>query len=109
MGLYAPLESGETHRLQHVAEVRYRLEKERDFRASMYKKYRRGANVVDGIDTAFSVTSVGLAASGVGLLSAIIAPLSPLAFKPGQLCVDCWGLAGNWLAGGFKQRPGNMI
>ena len=72
MGLYPPLESGETHRLQHVAEVRFRLEKERDFRASMYKKYRRGANVVDGIDTTLSVTSVGLAASGVGLLSTII-------------------------------------
>ena len=43
-----------------MAEVRFRLEKERDFRASMYKKYRRGANVVDGIDTALSVTSVGL-------------------------------------------------
>ena len=73
MAIYPPLESGETHRLQHVAEVRFRLEKEQDFRASIYKKYRRGANVVDGIDTALSVTSVGLAASGVGLLSTIIA------------------------------------
>ena len=38
----------------------------------MYKKYRRGANVADEIDTALSETSVGLAASGVGLLSTII-------------------------------------
>ena len=65
MGLYPPLESGEIHRLQHVAEVRFRLKRERDFRASMYKKYRRGANVADGIDAALAVTSVGLAASGV--------------------------------------------
>ena len=35
----------------------------------MYKMYRRGANVADEIDTALSVTSVGLAATGVGLLS----------------------------------------
>ena len=96
MTLYPPLESGETHRLQHVAEVRFRLEKERDFRASMYKKYRRGANVADRIDTALSVTSVGLAASGVGLLSTIIARLSPLVFKPGLLCLGCWGPAENW-------------
>ena len=90
MTLYPQLESGETHRLQHVAEVRFRLAKERDFRASMYKKYRRGANVADGIDTALSVTS--LAASGVGLLSTIIAaPVST-----GLLCVGCWGPAGNW-------------
>ena len=94
MGLYPPLESGETHRLQHVAEVRFRLEKERDFRASMYKKYRRGANFVDGFDTAFSVTSVGLAASGVGLLSTIIAAPVALVFKLGRLCVDCWGGGG---------------
>ena len=74
MGLYPPLEkTGDNHRLQHVAEVKFRLEKERNFRASLYKKYRRGVNVVDGLDTALSVASVGLAASGVGLLSTIIA------------------------------------
>ena len=64
MTLYPPLEGGETHRLQLVAEVRFRLEKEQAFRASMYKKYRRWANFVDGLDTALSVTSVGLAATG---------------------------------------------
>ena len=96
MGLYPPLESGETHRLQHVAEVRFRLEKERDFRTSMYKKYRRGANVVDGTDTALSVTSVGLAASGVGLLSTIIAAPVALGLQAGRLCVVCLGPAGNW-------------
>ena len=95
IGLYPPLESEETHRLQNVAEVRFRLEKERDFRASMYKKYRRGANIVDGIDTALSMISVGLAASGVGLLSTIIAAPVALAFKPGRLCVDCWRPAEN--------------
>ena len=52
MTLYPPLESGETHRLQHVAEVRCRLEKERDFISSTYKKYQGGANVAGGIDTA---------------------------------------------------------
>ena len=83
MSLYLPLEIGETHRLQHVAEVRFRLEKERDFRASMYKKYRPGANVVDGIDTALSVTSVSLAESGVGLLSTIIAAPVALGLQAG--------------------------
>ena len=88
LSLYPPLESGETHRLQHVAEVRFRLEKERDFRASMYKKYRRGANVVDRIDTALSVTSVGLVASGVGLLSTIIAAPVALDLQAGAIvCV----------------------
>ena len=96
MGLYPPLESGETHRLQHVAKVRFRLEEERDFRATMYKKYRRGSNVVDGIDTALSVTSAGLAASGLDSCQQSLRRLSLLALKPGRLCVDCWGPAGNW-------------
>ena len=94
MGLYPPLESGETHRLQHVAEVRFRLEKERDFRASMYKKYRRGANVVDGIDTALSVTSVGLAASGVGLLSTIIPAPVALGLQAGAIVCGLLGAGG---------------
>ena len=94
MGLYPPLESGETHRLQHVAEVRFRLEQERDFRASMYKKYRRGANVVDGIDTALSVTSVGLAASGVGLLSTIIAAPVAIGLQAGAIVCEMLGAGG---------------
>ena len=92
MTLYPPLESGETHRLQHMAEVRFRLEKERDFRGLMYKKYRRGANVADGIHRA-SMTSVGLAASGVGLLSTIITAPVAIGLKPGAIVC---GLLGNW-------------
>ena len=94
MGLYPPLESGETHRLQHVAKVRFRLEKERDFRASMYKKYGRGSNVVDGIDTALSVTSAGLAASGVGLLSTIIAAPVALGLEAGSIVCGLLGAGG---------------
>ena len=91
MGLYPPLESGETQRLQHVAEVRFRLEKERDFRTSLYKKYRRGVNFVDGFDTSLSVTSVGLAASGDGLLATITA--APVALDLQAGAIEC-GLLG---------------
>ena len=51
----------------------------------MYKKYRRGADVADGIDTALSVTSVGLAASSVGLLSTIIAAPVAIGLQAGAL------------------------
>ena len=100
MTLYPPLESGETHRLQHVAEVRFRLEQERDFRASMYKKYRRGTSVADGIDTALSVTSVGLAASGVGLLSTIIVAPVAIGLQAGTImCGLLGGGCGGTLVG----------
>ena len=92
--LYPPLESGETHRLQHVAEVRFRLEKERDFIAPMYEKYRRGANVADGIDTAISVISVDLAASGVRFLSSIIAAPVAIGLQAGAIVCGLLGAGG---------------
>ena len=64
----------------------------------MYRKYRRGANVADGIDTALSVTSVGLAASGVGLLSTIIAAPVTIGLQAGPIvCGLLW--AGGKLVG----------
>ena len=91
MGLYPPLESADGHRLQDIAEVKFRLEKERNFRASLYKKYKRGVNIVDRIDTALATTRVGLAASGIGLLSTIIA--APVKLE--RLYVACWEPAEN--------------
>ena len=51
MGLCLPLESADSHRLQRIAEVK--------FRHILYKKYKRGVNIVDRIDTALALTSVG--------------------------------------------------
>ena len=61
----------------------------------MYKKDRRGANV-DGIDTALSMTSVDLAASGVGLLSTIIRAPVALGLQAGAIVCGLLGPAGNW-------------
>ena len=86
MGLYPPLETtAENHRLQHLAKVRARLEKERDFRASLYKKYRRGANVIDGFDTGLSVAGAAMAATGVGLLMTIMATPVANALQAGAI------------------------
>ena len=80
--------------------MRFRLDKERDFRASLYKKYRRGANVADGLDTALSVASECLAASGVALLSTIIA--APVAMGIGTGTI-VFGLPENLLAGASSE------
>ena len=98
MGLYQPLETtGDNHRLQHLAEVRARLEKERDFRASLYKKYRRGANVVDGIDTGFSVAGAAMAATGVGLLTTIIASPIAIDLQAGAIASGLLGAGGRFI------------
>ena len=85
MSLYPPLETRENNRLQHITEVKLCLEKERDFRASLYKKYPCGANVVDGLDTALSVACVGFASTGIGLLSTIFAMPAAIAMQAGAV------------------------
>ena len=98
MGLYPPLETtGKNHRHQHMAEVRARLEKERDFRASLYKKYRRGANVVDGLDTGFSVAGAAMAATGVGLLTTIIATPVAIGLQAGAIASGLLGAGGRFI------------
>ena len=80
-----------------MAEVRSRLEKERGFRASLYKKYRRGANVVDGLDTGLSVASAGLAASGVGVLTTIIAAPVAVGLQAGAIACGLLGAGGRFI------------
>ena len=68
MDLYPPLEeTGDKHRLQHEAGQTPSRKRTR-FHSLAVQKYRRRANVVNGLDIALSVAGVGLAASGVGLL-----------------------------------------
>ena len=98
MGLYPPLETtGDNHRPQHVAEIRARLEKERDFRVSQYKKYRRGANVVDGLDTGLSVAGAAIAATGVGLLTTIIAAPVAIGIQAGAIACGLLGAGGRFI------------
>ena len=91
MGLYPPLEKTEdNHRFQHVAEVRSRMEKEWDFRASLYKKYRPGANIVHGRHR-LSIADAAMAAMGVGLLTTIIAAPVAVGLQAGVIACGLLG------------------
>ena len=85
-----------------MAEVRARPEKERDFRVSLYKKYRRGwgvggANVVDGLDTGLSVAGAAMAATGVGLLTTIIAAPVAIGLQAGAIACGLLGAGGRFI------------
>ena len=71
--LYPDLEDGQNYRLQKISELEQRLIRERDTRISLYKKYKRGINVIDGIDTALIAGGIAIGGTGIGLLSTIIA------------------------------------
>ena len=70
---------------------------ERDFRASLYKKYRRGANVVDGLDTGLSVASAAMAATGIGLLTTIIAAPVAIGLQAGAITCGLLGAGGRFI------------
>ena len=72
-------------RLHEISRMKKCLEDERDKRASLYKKYHRGVNALDGIDTALLTASTGMGIAGIGLLSTIIAALEIAALACGAL------------------------
>ena len=62
MSPYPSLETSDNHRLQHIADVKVNLEKERDIRALLHKNNKQGqVNIVNGADTALLAVSVSKA------------------------------------------------
>ena len=64
-------EDGQNYRLQKISEIEKQLISERDARKALYKKYKRGINTTDGVDTVFISASIIMA--GVGLAVEIVA------------------------------------
>ena len=85
-------------RLFEIRKLEGRLETERDLREKLYKKYRRAINVVDGVDTVLVVASIGLGATGVGLLSTIIAAPVVVILEGAALCCGIAGVAGKFIS-----------
>ena len=66
-------------------------------RASLYKKYRRGANVVDGLDTGLSVAGAAMVATGDGLLTTIIATPVATGLQAGAIAFGLLGAGGRFI------------
>ena len=81
-----PTEDGQNYRLQKISEIEQTLIRERDVRKSLYKKYKRGLNITDGVDTALISTSVIMA--GIGLAVPVLLPLEIAAIVCGTLGVS---------------------
>ena len=60
-------ENGQNYRLQKISEIEKTLLREIEIRKSLYKKYKRGINLTDGIDTILISTSVILATVGIAI------------------------------------------
>ena len=79
------VDDGQNYRLQKISEIEKTLITERDARKSLYKKYKRGINITDGVDTGLISTSIILAS--VGLAMPIMLPLEIAAVICGSLGV----------------------
>ena len=82
-----PAEDGQNYRLQKISEIERKLIKERDARKAVYKRYKRGMNATDEVDTALISTSVVMA--GVELVVPVLLPFEITAILCGcaGICV----------------------
>ena len=85
-------------RLQEISRLRKQLEDEKDRHSQLYKKYRRGINAVDAVDTALLSASVGMGIGGVGLLSTIIAAPVVLGLEVAALGCGLLSVAGKFVS-----------
>ena len=87
----SPEQQGHSYRLHEISLFKRQLEDEREKLASLYKKYHRGVNVIDGVNTALLTASMGV--GGAGLLVTIIA-------APTVFALEC----ASWFAGFSELR-----
>jgi hypothetical protein len=88
----------QSFRLQEIIRLKKQVEADRKKHAALYKKYSRGVNVVDGIDTALLTASMGMGIGGVGLLSTIIAAPVVLGLEIAALVCSLLGMTGRFIS-----------
>ncbi|KAH3800411.1 hypothetical protein DPMN_154044 [Dreissena polymorpha] len=77
--------SAQSYRLQKINEIQKEIAAERDKRANVSKKYHRAVRIVAGVDNAFVLSSMVLSATGIGVLSTIIAAPVAIAMEGAAL------------------------
>ena len=94
---YATAPPDQSYRLQEISQLKKHLEDERDKRGQLHKKYRRGVNALDGVDTALLTAGMGMGIGGVGLLSTIIAAPAVLGLEIAALVCGVLGVEGKFV------------
>ena len=78
-------EDGQNYRLQKISEIENQLKAERTARKALFKKYKKGINTTDGVDTVFISASITMA--GVGLAVPALLPIDIVAIACGCMGV----------------------
>ena len=80
-----PTEDGQNYRLQKISEIENQLKAEINARKASYKKYKKGINTTDGVDSVFISTSIIM--GGVGLAVPALLPIEIVATACGCIGV----------------------
>jgi hypothetical protein len=72
-----PSEDGQNYILQKISEIKKTFVNETNTRKSLYKKYKRGINITDGVDTTLISGSVIM--GGIGIVVPFMLPLEIVA------------------------------
>ena len=91
-------------RLQQISELEFRLQKERDTRISMYKKYNRAVNALDVVNAVLMVATIGLGGTGIGLLSTIVAAPAVVIMEGAALVSGVTGLILKFITTKLKKK-----
>ena len=83
-------DSGQSFRLREVSEIKRELESERNKRQSLYKKYKKVCNVLDG--GIVTVDVAGVASETVAMVAIAGLITAPVGFILGGVGMGCFGI-----------------
>ncbi len=86
--------SAHSYQLQKISEIQQEIERERDKRAKLSKKYHRGVKVIYIVDDALVASTMGLGVAGIGVLSTIISAPIAIAMEAGALAAGLLSIVG---------------
>ena len=93
-----------SYRLGEISALKKKLEVEREKRGELYKKYQRGVNVLDGVDTSLLTLSIGMGIAGMGFLSTVIAAPVALGLEITALVCGTVGVVGRFVGRRFAVK-----
>jgi hypothetical protein len=88
-------DNGHAFRLQKISEIQKELEKEKENRWGISKKYHRAIKAIQTVDELLIGLSIGLGAAGIGVLSTIIGTPIAIAMESSALGLGLFSIIGS--------------
>lgn len=84
-----------SYRLQKINDIQQEIEREREKRAMLSKKYHRAVKIISALDGTLVASTMGLGVAGIGVLSTIIAAPVAIAMEASALGAGLLSIIGS--------------